>query len=776
MESAGLPKMAKDPNDTPSMPSTPIYVSDAVQSVLSEAVDDMVSAPLSRVLVIYVGGTIGMKNTPTHGYIPVPGFLSQTLAAMTRFHDPAGLAQAQGLQSLNQPLTNAVNISLRYPDGEVSSACQKHDNLSPTGTINGTPVFKTRIPALVTPESLYGKRTRYSILEYDPLLDSSNMTMTDWVKIATDIEVNYKLFDAFIILHGTDTMAYTASALSYMLEDLGKTVILTGSQIPLAEVRNDAVENLLGALTIAGHFVIPEVGLFFSHKLFRGNRSSKVDAVDLNAFDSPNLRPIVTVGVNIDVNWNEVFRPTTIAKFRAHKVLNPSVAALRMFPGITVATVKAFLQAPIAGVVLETYGAGNAPSNRPDLLEAIREAIERRVVVVNCTQCLRGLVSDMYETGKALVQVGVVPGSDMTSESALTKLSYLLGKGYDPETIRVEMRRNLRGELTITSRRPRFSYDHRTIQLTQAVLGLVGQSYSSSTNSNGLSLLQAGGRSPSESAVIQPQIDKQLSVIADQLSPPLGPSGSFLLKDGDDSGMERALIPMLLCQAARIGDADAIQTVAQNFPTFISVGDYDGRTPLHIAASEGQLAVIETLLVHGASLHSRDRFGHCPLFDSCRSGKPEACKLLLNAGAHFSEEELDDISGKLVAAASKGDLERMGLFVENGADINRPYLDGRTPLHAAVSHKQLSVLQYLVGLSATSSPFVRASTPIAIESARDGVPMTKGPSSATSTILVVNLEPTDTLGNTPLSEAITSGWSEGVVVLEEAIKHKGLIK
>ncbi|CAG8734158.1 3973_t:CDS:2, partial [Dentiscutata heterogama] len=152
---------------------------------------------------------------------------------------------------------------------------------------------------LVTPPSFQGKRIKYSIVEYEPLLDSCNMISDDWVRIATDIELNYQSFDAFIILHGTDTMAYTASALSFLLENLGKTVILTGSQVPISEVRNDAVENLLGALTIAGHYVIPEVCLFFNNKLFRGNRAVKMNAVEFNAFDSPNLSPLATVGINI---------------------------------------------------------------------------------------------------------------------------------------------------------------------------------------------------------------------------------------------------------------------------------------------------------------------------------------------------------------------------------------------------------------------------------------------------------------------------------------------
>lgn len=343
------------------------YINDGVNAqVDSLVVESMVPTSTSRVLLVYTGGTIGMKNTQA-GYVPVKGFLSDTMYNNPRFHD------------IGIPKTvDTVHVRV---DGDLSSEPDVF-------TINGTSYKKEHLTCMISPASLYGKRTRFSILEYEPLLDSSNMTMSDWVKIATDIEINYQLFDAFLILHGTDTMAYTASALSFMLENLGKTVIITGSQVPLSEVRNDAVDNLLNALTIAGHFVIPEVGLFFDNKLFRGNRCSKVNAIDFNAFDSPNMRPLVNVGINIDVAWNDIWRPRKIAGFRAHKHMQASVACLRIFPGITAATLRAFLSPPVLGVVLETYGSGNAPNNRPELISILKGACDRGVVIVNCSQVL----------------------------------------------------------------------------------------------------------------------------------------------------------------------------------------------------------------------------------------------------------------------------------------------------------------------------------------------------------------------------------------------------
>ncbi|KAJ3046801.1 hypothetical protein HK097_000496, partial [Rhizophlyctis rosea] len=645
----------------------------------ADVADDMVSTNISRVLVIYTGGTIGMKNTPQHGYNPVPGYLTQTLSSMTRFHDPVGFATGATVLDINPPsrpipafpLTNPVNVPLSYDKGGTGAGGGEglRGNVGSEGgegriMINGTPVMRTRKAALITPPSLYGKRILYSILEYDPLLDSANMTMSDWVKLATDIEVNYRLFDAFIVLHGTDTMAFTASALSFMLEDLGKTVILTGSQVPLAEVRNDAVDNLLGALTIAGHFVIPEVGLFFGNKLYRGNRSSKIDAVDFSAFESPNLRALVSVGINIDVSWTDILRPTTIAQFRAHKKMDPSVATLRFFPGITEATVRAFLSPPVRGVVLETYGAGNAPNNRPDILAALREASERGVVIVNCTQCKRGVVTDIYATGKALLEVGVVPGADMTPECALTKLSYLLGHNYPPSECRALIRRNLRGELTVPSRRQRFAY-HQGQGLVHSVMSLLGS--------------ESGQRTGNVVGGV-----------------PMTPVGSGDGTEMDMVGMERALIPMLMCHAARVGDVGGLSTVVGEFLPMINMGDYDGRTPLHVAASENRVSVIEFLLRHGATVHSRDRFGHTALWDAAKMGHSAAVSILRSAGGHFSEAEMDNVAAKIARAADRNDLDTLKLWTEGGGDLNRAYLDGRTPLHLASSNGHIEIVKYIV--------------------------------------------------------------------------------
>jgi L-asparaginase len=299
------------------------------------------------------------------------------------------------------------------------------------------------------PELTHHKMPDFDIHEYDPLLDSADMSSEDWVKIAQDIAAHYDDYDGFIIIHGTDTMAYTASALSFLLHNLDKTVIVTGSQIPIAELRNDAREMLISAMLIAAHYRIPEVCLYFNNKLLRGNRAVKVDALGLDAFESPNYPPLADIGIEIKVNRRRVL-PMPDGEFELYSLQQAEVGAMRLFPGVSAAIVRNFLQPPIQGLVLETYGIGNGPSNNTAFLAALHEASERGVVIVNCTQCLHGAVNmSKYATGEALKQVGVISGHDMTPQAALTKLYFLLSRGMTTDEVRKFMQLDLRGELTL---------------------------------------------------------------------------------------------------------------------------------------------------------------------------------------------------------------------------------------------------------------------------------------------------------------------------------------
>jgi L-asparaginase len=299
------------------------------------------------------------------------------------------------------------------------------------------------------PELRHESMPAYTSHEYSPLLDSSNMTPAEWVKIARDVESNYDRYDGFVVLHGTDTMAYTASAVPFLLAGVRKPVIITGSQIPLCEIRNDARENLITSLMLAANYAIPEVCLYFGGKLLRGCRSTKVSADGFAAFDSPNFPPLGTVGIDIEVNWDLVRNARGAKRLRVPELKRPVVSALRLFPGISPELLRNVLRPPLQGLVLEAYGVGNGPDQDRDFIAALTEATKRGVVIVDCTQCLEGTVDlHEYAAGSALAKAGVISGFDMTAEAALAKLYYLLGRGYSADKVKDEMQRDLRGEMT----------------------------------------------------------------------------------------------------------------------------------------------------------------------------------------------------------------------------------------------------------------------------------------------------------------------------------------
>ncbi|KAF4992786.1 hypothetical protein FDECE_13616 [Fusarium decemcellulare] len=499
--------------------------------------------PESRVLIIGTGGTICMQQGPD-GLQPTDNFLVNAMAPRPPFND--------GSESIT---LNAIR------DGE-----------------------KIQIESLRTPPTAYERHVRYGIIEFNPLLDSSSIEAHDWDAMAACVEENYHLFDGFVILHGTDSLAYTASALSFMMENLGKPVILTGSQSPIFSLQSDGVDNLLGSLIIAGTFTIPEVCLFFHHRLYRGNRSAKVSATEFEAFASPNSEPLAKVnGLGITVNWPLILRPTTIAKFHVTKNLDTThVACLRVFPGIKPEMIDAVLHLPdLRGLILETFGMGNIPGGSDGrLTQIIKAAVARGLVVVNVSQCVNGFVSPVYAPGTVLGRAGVIFGLDLTAEAALTKLSYLLAQPHlSTKDINEKLSRSLRGEMTEIAHQ---SFSHPSGSLDFAAAHLTA----------------------SETAFSA-----------------LG----YAIENG-----ELGLVKQLL-------QGEGAQLLKQS--------DYAGNTAVHLAAVAGSTEILLELLQRGASVHERNKANHSPLFVAVKSGKEPCAQLLRVAGAHLAVEERENMPG-----------------------------------------------------------------------------------------------------------------------------------
>jgi len=539
-----------------------------------------------HLLILYTGGTIGMTATEV-GYAPRKGFLPQRMSELPMFQDPQ----------------------------------------QPRGTM---------------PKSIYGRYTTYEIKEYEPLLDSSSMEPKDWIRIARDIEKEYANYDGFIVLHGTDTMSHTASALSFMLENLCKPVVVTGSQIPIAELRNDGIENLLDSMIVAGHFQIPEVLLLFRSRVFRGNRTWKESSHSLEGFHSPNLPALATVSITIDVDWDNVL-PIPTSPLIVHTNLVTDIAVVTLYPGVSPTIVRAQLAEPVRGAVLQTFGAGNAPEVK-ELLDVFREASARGVLLVNVSQCRNGGVSSgAYAASAGLVQAKVAPLGDITLEAALTKMAVVLGRGMSVEAARVAMRRNLAGELADQEA------DIHLMSLSSAAF------------------IRAVGKA----------------------------MGTF----GQESRaqIQKALLPVLACSAASSGEISELAGIFR-IGESPDCCDYDNRAPLHIAAAEGHKDCVKFLLEKQADVNIKDRWNSVPLDDACLSGHTEVCDILIAAGGVPSKR----LSDQLFEACHAGEIEKTKLMLKCKSDVNSVDYDGRSLLMLA-ARQSIDLVKVLLEAGADPS-------------------------------------------------------------------------
>ncbi|SFB74571.1 L-asparaginase [Flexibacter flexilis DSM 6793] len=294
-----------------------------------------------------------------------------------------------------------------------------------------------------------------TVISFNQLIDSANVSPAHWIALATLIEENYAKYNGFVIIHGTDTMAYSASALSFLLENLNKPVILTGAQLPIGAVRTDARENLITALEIAaarkdGRPLVTEVCIYFNNKLLRGNRAKKVESAQFGAFESANYPALAECGIRIDYNSLVIKPYQPFSTLKVYKKMDTRVAILKLFPGVGPEIVESIINLPnLKGVVIETYGSGNAPTESW-FIESLKKAINKGIIVYNVSQCNGGTVMQgRYETSKSLMQIGVLSGGDITTEAAVTKLMFLLGNDDSYGDVKRNLTRAIRGEMTV---------------------------------------------------------------------------------------------------------------------------------------------------------------------------------------------------------------------------------------------------------------------------------------------------------------------------------------
>ena len=291
-------------------------------------------------------------------------------------------------------------------------------------------------------------------ISFDDPIDSSNMNPDYWIQIAEIIEKEYSNFDGFVVLHGSDTMSYSASAISFMFENLAKPIIFTGSQLPIGDLRTDAKENLITSIQMAslqknGKTVIREVGLYFEYKLYRGNRTTKINAEHFEAFGSLNYPHLAESGVHLNVSEDALFKPNIRKKLVVHKTFNTNIALIKLFPGISEPILESMLNTPdLKGVILETYGAGNT-TTRSWFLDLLKQTIKKGIPIINVTQCSGGSVMmGQYETSSQLKQLGLISGKEITTEAAVTKLMFMLGEGVSIKTFKTIFETSLRGEMS----------------------------------------------------------------------------------------------------------------------------------------------------------------------------------------------------------------------------------------------------------------------------------------------------------------------------------------
>ena len=500
--------------------------------------------------------------------------------------------------------------------------------------------FHSKDNFLITPETIFGKRVHYKVEEFSEIFDSSNIDINIWMKIGIYIEKNYEKYDGFIILHGTDTMAYTSSVLSFMLENLNKTVILTGGQIPLSKIRNDSFSNLLNSILIAGNFNIPEVMILFRNHLYRGNRVKKYDSNDFSSFDSPNMEPLATLGLNFEIKWEKLLKPNPRLNFCCSKNLSNEVILIKMHPGISYQNLKKYFESDFAkAIIIESYGSNmHSPISQEEINGLIFEYSQKGKIIVNVNQCYKydGNYSENQEN------YGLIQALDMTLEATLAKLSYLLGKKLETNEIKLQLTKNLRGELTPIQREDQFEIKEE--HLVQSIAHI----FSKKNSSVNLELLRS------------------------------------------------ILLPNIVCYLSKHNFLLDFLKELQTYNANYSMCDFDGRTPLHIACKEGNLEVVKFLTNECCDVNAIDKNGRSPLYEALTKKNKEIIIFLKEKGANLlaPHEEITDL---ILKSSFENNVDMLILCKEAGVTNWNSYVnyDKRNIAHIAVANNNVEYLNYI---------------------------------------------------------------------------------
>ncbi|EAR86550.2 L-asparaginase (macronuclear) [Tetrahymena thermophila SB210] len=497
---------------------------------------------------------------------------------------------------------------------------------------------------LVTPISEYKKRIYYKVVEMENLKINSTFFDRSCVEELLDIiDQNYETFDSFVVIHGTDSMAYSASFVSFMIENLSKPIIFTGSMVPLSIMRNDSFNNLLGALTIAGHFNIPEVCIFFHNKLLRANRSTKVDAQGLDCFNSPNFPTLAEFKVHIEVNWTNILRNDEFQTVKINKKFTDhKIEIMRYNPCFSEVSLSHLLKTPdLKGVIIEGYGPGNLPFYDDNFSKICQEAAQNEVYIVAVSQSIKSYTSQF--NSEQQTQLNIIYGGNMTTEATLAKLSYLITKGISYKEIMYLMNQNIRGELTPHSNDQKFEV--RQENLIEAIT----EKFNNRVNYR------------------QSQVDLIKSYI----------------------------VPNVACYMAQFGFMHYLEEMKVQKTNF-KFCDYDRRTALHVAVRESREQVCKFLIDEQVDVNFVDYFGRSPLYEAILTKNKKIVYMLIQNGGQIIAEK-DEITNLLLDSAMTGDLDTIKLIYHSGLKNFNDYtnIDQRNIGHVAASEGQLEIIKFL---------------------------------------------------------------------------------